>query len=512
MANNTVRARFATSLAGNVLRSGISYVTGMLVARWLGPETYGSMAFLLGTFLAVRKLVDMGSSGAFFTFLSQRPRSKRFVISFFAWLGAQFLIPLLAVGALFPSQWIEAIWHGEQRGMVLLAFVASFMLNSVWPVVQQSAESQRQTALVQAVGIAVTVTHLVAVVLLWALGLMGLYAIFTAIALEYFLAAVVVHRQFKYASQSEAEPDDDSPKKLLRKFSGYCWPLVPYSFAGFAYAFADRWLLQNYGGGVEQAYYAVGAQFANIALIATTSLLTIFWKEIAEAHHRGDNSRMGELYKKVSRLLFLVSAVIAGFLIPWAEDLLRLLLGDAYAGGAVTLAIMFLFPIHQSMGRIGGTLIYATGRVSVQVVPGIFSMAVSIVLSYFALAPKDAPVPGLGLASEGLAIKMVLMNLVQVNIVAYFISRVWKWPFDWVYQPVGLLGCVGLGWVVHFAATGLFGGALPLLLTMSGGGVFYVSLVAAFVYAMPWLVGLTRDELVVDATGAARKIMGGLRP
>ena len=477
----------------------------------MGPDIYGNMAFLLGTFLAVRKLVDMGSSGAFFTYLSQRPRSRRFVMSFFAWLSAQFFIPLFVVGLLFPSQWIQTIWHGEQRGMVLLAFVASFMLNSVWPVVQQSAESQRQTAFVQSVGIALSVTHFVAVVLLWALGLMGLFAIFTAIALEYFLAAVVVHRHFEYAEPNEEDAVDDTPKALLWKYSGYCWPLVPYSFAGFAYAFADRWLLQNYGGGVEQAYYSVGAQFANIALIATTSLLTIFWKEIAEAHHRGDNARMGELYKKVSRLLYLVSAVIAGFLIPWSEELLRLLLGDAYAGGAVTLAIMFLFPIHQSMGRIGGTLIYATGRVSVQVVPGIFSMMVSIVLSYFALAPKDAPVPGLGLAAEGLAIKMVLMNLVQVNIAAYFISRIWKWPFDWAYQPVGLLGCVGMGWVVHFAATGLLGGYMPLLLAMSVGGVLYVLLVAAFVYAMPWLAGLTRDELVTDMDRLLRKTMGVLR-
>src|SRR5207302_5348904 len=121
---------------------------------------------------------------------------------------------------------------------------------------------------------------------------------------------------------------------------------------GFAYEFADRWLLQGYGGSVQQAYYAVSAQFAAIALLATGSILSIFWKEIAEAHHRGDHVRTGMLYKKVSRLLFVIGAVIAGFLLPWAQDLLRLLLGAAYVGGPSTLAIMFLYPIHQSMGQI----------------------------------------------------------------------------------------------------------------------------------------------------------------
>jgi O-antigen/teichoic acid export membrane protein len=512
LAYNTVRIRFATSLAANIARSGVGYISGMLVARWLGPASYGDMSFLLATFLAVRKLVDMGSSGAFFTYLSQRPRSKRFVMSFFAWLTAQFLIPLFVIGALFPSQWIQTIWHSENRGLVLLAFTASFMMNSIWPIVQQSGESQRQTAFVQGVGTAVAVAHLLAVVLLWWLGFMGLYAIFIAIALEYLLAAVVVHNKFAYAAPSEADLIDDSPKLLFGKYMSYCLPLVPYSIVGFAYAFADRWLLQHYGGGVEQAYYSVGAQFANVALIATSSLLTIFWKEIAEAHHRGDNARIGMLYKKVSRVLFLTGAVIAGFLIPWAEDLLRLILGAAYAGGATTLAIMFLFPAHQSMGRVGGAMIYATGRVSMQVVPGIFSMIISIGLTYLALAPRSAPVPGLGLASEGLALKMVLMNLVQVNIVAYVISRVWKWPFDWVYQPVSLIGCVGLGWVVHFAATGLAGHALPLLVVMGVGGVLYLMAVAVFVYAMPWLAGLTQEELALDVDRALRKAMSGFKP
>ena len=498
----SVRRRFVFTVGANLFRSLLSFSTGMLLARWLGPNSYGAMAFLLGMFLGIQQLLDMGSSTAFFTFLSQQPRSKRFVRSFFGWLAVQFLVPLCVVGLMFPSKWIETIWHGEQRGLVLLAFAAAFMQNSLWPVIQHAAESQRQTVWVQSVGVIVAGGHLLAVVLLWRLGMLGLYAIFTAIALEYLLAAFVVQRRFSYAPAFDQGSADGVREPILRKYFRYCLPLIPFCLMGFATQFADRWLLQNFGGGVEQAYYAVGAQLAGVALLATSSILRIFLKEIAEANQRGDQERMGMLYQKVTRLLFLIGAVIAGFLLPWAEDLLQLILGAAYIGGATTLAIMFLYPIHQSMGQITAAMLYATERVSAMATTSIIFMAVGIGMTYLVLAPADAVVPGLGLASEGLAIKMVAVQLIGVNVTAYIIARIWNWRFDWAFQPISLLGCVGLGWIAYRAATGLLGQAFSLPVVMSMGGILYMAMMAAFLYVMPWLAGMTRDEFFANARRA----------
>jgi O-antigen/teichoic acid export membrane protein len=503
----SVRARFAFTVGANVFRSLLSFSTGMLLARSLGPSTYGNMAFLLGTFLGIQQLLDMGSSTAFFTFLSQKPRSKRFVRSFFAWLTLQFLFLQCVVGLMFPSKWVETIWHGEPRGLVLLAFAAAFMQSNVWPVVQQAGESQRQTVRVQSIGVAVVGAHLLAVVLLWWLGALGLYAIFAAIALEYLLAAFMAHRRFPYAEDLNLAQVGGEREPILRKYFDYCLPIIPYSYMVFASEFADRWLLQNYGGGVQQAYYAVGAQLAGIALLATTSILRIFWKEIAEAYQRADHGRTRMLYQRVSRLLFLIGSIIAGFLIPWAEDLLRLILGAAYVGGAATLAIMLLYPIHQSMGQICGTMLYATERVSIVAMTGIIFMALGIATTYLVLAPGNAVVPGLGLASEGLAIKMVAVQILSVNLIGYLIARISNWPFDWVYQPVSLLGCVGLGFMANHSATLLLGQACSVSVVMGIGGIFYLAMIAAFLYAMPWLAGMTHSELFTNARRAWKGAM-----
>jgi O-antigen/teichoic acid export membrane protein len=500
----SVRRRITFTIGANLLRSALSFVTGMLLARSLGPVSFGNMAFLLGTFVAIRQILDMGSSTAFYTFMSQRPQSRRFVNSFFGWLGVQFVVPLSVVGLLFPSHWIEVVWRGQHKGLVLLAFVAAFMQNSLWPVMQQLGESRRQTIWVQGLGVAIVVTHLIAVVLLWLFGVLGLYAIFAAIALEYIAAAIVMHRWLRNRLSGNFMVTEVRSDSVFRQYLRYCLPLMPYTWVGFAYEFADRWLLQNYGGSVQQAYYAVSAQFAGISLIATTSILNIFWKEIAEAHYKGDHARTHMLYRRISRILFLVGAIVAGFLSPWAEELLRLILSAAYVGGASTLVIMFLYPIHQSMGQIGGTMLYATERVTLQVTVGIVFMLLSMGMTYLVIAPADAVVPGLGLASKGLALKMVGLQIVQANIIAYVIARTWKWRFDWAYQPVSLLGCLSLGWVAHRAAIDLASSSWPVPAVMALGGILYLTLTATFVYVMPWLAGSTRTEILRETTNMIR--------
>ena len=463
----------------------------------------------------------MGSSSAFFTFLSQKPRSKRFVRAFFAWLALQFLVPICIIGLLFPAQWVEVIWHGENLGLVLLAFMAIFMQGPVWSVIQNAGESQRRTEWVQGISMIVVTAHLVAVVLLWVFDWLGLYAIFTAIALEYLIAAIITHKKYSYSTEegnNTASLEDESAKEKLeeeekdvnedalgpmfKKYWAYCLPLIPYSWIGFAYIFADRWLLQNYSGSVEQAYYAVAAQLAAVALIVTTSILRIFWKEISEAHKKGEHDRAGRLYQKVSRLLFFICAVIAGLFIPWTEEIIREIIGEEYVGGATTLAIMFFFPAFQTMGQIGSTMLYASERVSIQSIVGSMFMISSMVVTYFALAPSDAALPGLGLGSEGLALKMIVMQVIQVNIYAYIISRIWNWSYDWLYQPVSLLVCIGGGWLISLA----FGSSLPLFIALVLYGFFYMLLVAVFIYSMPWLIGMTRDETVSSVLTIFRKL------
>lgn len=489
---HSIHARFGFSLFANFAKAVITFGTGMLVARGLGPEQYGTMMFLLGTFTALRGLLDMGSSTAFFTFLSQRQRSRRFVGWYFAWLGGQFLLTLLAVGLLFPASWIELIWKSEQRHLVILAFLASYIQSVLWSVIQQMGESQRLTRWVQGVAVTVALVHFLLIALAWWGGWLAVRWVFGLMIIEWLIAIAVIARQLSFPS---LPPGPDTAQSVFYEFWHYCRPLIFYSWLGFAYEFADRWLLQTYAGSVQQAYYAIAFQFSAIAAIATSSILNIFWKEIAEAYHQNNHERVAMLYRRVSRGLFFVAATGAGFLAPWAEDILRITLGAAYIGGASTLMLMFFYPLHQSMGQIGGTMAYATGHVALQVKIGMAFMVLSMVVTYLVLANAEAPLPGLELGSLGLAGKMLVMQIFSVNALAFYLSRSLGIQFDWLFQPVAGLLCTGAGLLSYSLAHAVLinGDVFSQFIV---AGLFYLLLTVLSLYLLPWLVDMTRSELV----------------
>ena len=494
--NSTVSKRYFFTVIASLFRALVSFITGLLLARFLGPRDYGNMSFLLGTFLAVKQLLDMGSSQAFFTFMSQKLRSNLFVIYYFIWLFIQFIFTICIIGILLPDKWLALIWHGQDRFLIMLAFAASFMQNTVWTSVQQALEAQRQTYKAQGIGTLVIVVHILSVLLLWWLGSLGLYIIFAAIAFEYFMATLFAQKYFKFADEIDTTEKKVTLKWVFQKFIIFCKPMIIYSWVNFVFSFLDTWLLQNFGGSVKQAFYSISAQFASVALLATSSITNIFYKEIAEAYHNNNLENVKILYRKVSRSLFFIGAVTSCFFIPWSKDLLIIMLGKSYEAGSITLAIMLIYPIHQSMGQIGNLILFATENVSLLVKIGIGFMLISIVVSYFVLAPKDALVPGLNLASEGLAIKMVVMQLLQVNIIAFFIAKLFKWEFDWIFQPLSIICCLIAGLLAHYIAVSILNEVvwtLPYKLTFSAG--VYLIFILIIIYFIPMLTGFSRKEL-----------------
>ena len=494
----SIKVRFLTTLMANLLRLGLSVLTGLLIARGLGPAEFGNFSFLLTSFASIFVLLDMGSSSAFYTFVSRKKRTRNFYVYYCSWVALQFFVALGLATVLLPPGVRQGIWLGHNTGIVVLALFASFGMNQLWRAATQAGESIRATVTVQGMNLAIASIHLLAILAITSLEMLSASTIFIAIILENAIFTVVLGYRIKDALIREVGSKGERFGDVLVEFRSYCLPLVPLALFSFVYTFADNWMLQHFGGAVEQGYYSVGMRIGNLSLIATTSMLGVFWKEIAEATERGDHEMVKNLFIKTSRALFFTGAVISCFLIPFSTEILLWLLGPAYASGGLTLAIMLLFPINQSLGQISGSFLLATGRTRLFRNMKLVFMAVSIPVTYFVLAPGDAFPGGLGLASVGLATKMVVMQAITVNVYIYVISRVNAWEFNISYQvivlmtllPLAYLSKQGGGWILA-AIEPLRGTAAHLGLA----GVIYLPFTAALLYAAPGLVGLRRDEL-----------------
>lgn len=490
----SVKARFAVTVFTNVARMGLSFLSGIIVARGLGPSEFGNYNFLLTGFVAVTSLLDMGTSSAFYTFISQKNRGRALYFFYSLWLLAQFVIVVMAVGFIFPDIWIKKIWLGQAKGIILLAFLTSFLTDKIWKTITLVGESIRSTIIVQIYTIILTAFYLVMVLLLFMFKLIGIQNLLLSISLMYFIFSLLLARKLKTDLVMNKD-EGDNASFIIKEFGLYCAPLVIYSIVGFAYSFADNWLLQNFGGATQQGFYAVGLRFSGVSLVLTTSMLSIFWKEVAEANKNGNKERLHYLYSRTLKNLCFMSSVGGCFLFPFAKEILTFVLGPAYVSAWLAVAIMFLFPIPQSIGQVNSIYFYAIGQTKLLSKIGVIMMIISIPISYFVLAPASAAVPGLGLGSVGIALKMTVFTMILVNVYSYFISKQSGRKFEFLYQFISVTMLLAAAFAIKgiiVLAFSLFRVVCNPLFVMASCVPFYVLAAAAIVYMSPGLAGLDR--------------------
>lgn len=500
----SVKRRLLFSVGANMARAAISLIAGLLVARGLGPSDYGNLAYLLGSFWAIRALLDMGSGSAFYTFIAQRHRGRLYYLVYFGWLGFQFVFSTALVIQLLPQSLVDRFWLGQSRDLVVLALLATFLQNQVWQTVVQIHEAARMTVRIQVSGLLIISTHVILVSAMLLGDWLSVRSVLSAIIVEYLVAAAWLSGALRKGVVRNA--DDGGAASLggvVSEYLAYCRPMMIIAVFTFCYEITDRWLLQRFGGSSQQGFYQVAAQLSTISLLATSSVLNILWKEVAEACARGDNSRVIVLHQKATRFLMLLASGVSCFLAPWAENLVVALLGEAYHAGWPVLFLMLFYPVHQTMGQINGTLFMATGRTHSYMKVTVSGLVVSVPVSYLLIGPTDGVlVSGMGLGALGLAIKMVCLNILFVNIQSWMICRQYLAAFRWYYQllPIATLLCVGYGsmFAVRVLAPGLAAAGTDkseLFFGMLGSGFLYAFIFVTLLIYVPSVVGLRKDEM-----------------
>ena len=467
----SIQKRFSFSFLSNVVKGVALFLTSALIARGLQPEMYGTYAFLLTVAVSVCSLLDMGVSKAFYTFISKKAQSKSFFMYYFLWMLVQFLVAVSCIYVIIPDSLISIVWKGNSKELAALSFIAVFFQVHVWQVISHIGESLRKTYRIQSLNVAIAALHLILIFIVYWLGVMQLRTIYYLIIVEFILAIGVSYVILKVNFSSLIK----TPSEYFRQYWVYCKPLIPYVWLGVLSEFADAWLLQHYGGSIEQAYYSVAVQFSLVSLMATTSILKILWKEVAEANENGDKQKIYQVYDKATHILFVFSAVVSGFLIPWANEILTLLFGSAYVGGVVVMSIMLLYPIHQSLGQIVGVMFMALEMTKVYVIINSVILISGIITAYFILAPSDAIVPGFGLASNGLALKMVLLQIIGVNLSMWWLKKNNKLPHNLLFQFLSMSLFLILGYLVYLLINSVF---------LIGFAIIFQMLIALIIYCL----------------------------
>ena len=293
------------------------------------------------------------------------------------------------------------------------------------------AEASKKTLPLHVISITTNIMHLVVIIYFWFFNINSLSFIFIIIATEWLIAGFLASRLYIYGINNS---DNDNILYIIKKYYKFCLPLFPYTILTFFYSIGDKWMLQNWSGSVEQSYLGIGLRFSAIALLSTNALLAIFWKEITSLFSRGELGKLEELFNKTILSIYIFTSLIVVLTLPWTSLLIDILLGDQYSNGFYTIFILLLYPVHQCLGQITSTFLYAVECTKLQSVIGCVFMLFSLISCYIILSPDLYFIRGFQLNSIGVAVNIVVCNLLFTNISLYYIYKKFNWSKLFSFQ------------------------------------------------------------------------------
>ncbi len=485
--------RYFFTVVTTTIRGGINLFLAFFLAKNLGVEAYGEFTFLIAAFTFCTYFLDMSSSSAFFTFTSQNTQSKRFIVTYASWVLIQFLIVISLLLIILPETMLELFFVNNNRLLLILAFMGIFFKDYLWSICSKLAEAQRETIKSQIVNILFVFIQLLVIILLWKANYLTLELIFITFSFEWVIASILVAKLYKALPENQNNKDENI-KSIFNKFYIYCLPLVPFTLISVFYNFSDRWMLQIWVGSTEQAYYNISHQISTISILFTAAIIKIFWKEISEYNYNKEYNKIFNLFNSIYKFLFFISAFIAGIFLPWVAELIEITLGDQYKDAYLTMFLLILYPIHQSLGQITGVVLLATMRTKLHSIVGIVTMILSMIITYIILAPSDYALPGMNLGSSAVALKLIIIQLIQVNVLYYLIIKeLKKGKLEIFYQPTTLFIIFINAFLSKEIVEYLF--EFNILLTFIISNIIYFILIIIVIFKYPKITGMSNLTL-----------------
>jgi O-antigen/teichoic acid export membrane protein len=476
----------------------ISIIIQAIIPRGLGPKAFGDYSFLTSILTQIILFFDLGNTSAFFVKLSQRPKEFKLAAFYFYFTLLGFVLFLFVIASiLFVPSFYKEIFPGQELFFILVAaFFAIF--SRVLQVLNNMADAYGLTVQSEKGVMAQKIIGLIFILLLYLTNKLNLtnyflYQYFIIIFLS--LLFIWIIRDSGIFKSENWKLKLSKIKDYFNEFYNYSYPLLVGFLFGFVSGILDRWLLQYFGGSVEQGFYGLSFQISSVSTLFTGAMSMIIMREFSIAFSKSDFVQMSYLFRRFIPLLYSIAAYISCFVAIQSDKLIYLMGGSQYKDAYMAVLIMSFYPVHQTYGQLSGSVFLATGQTKLYARMGILSVILGLPMVLVLVA--SSKFFGLNLGATGLAIKMVMIQIVFVNIQLFYNSRLlnlkfWKYL---VHQIVSLACLVAISlavmWIVdygiHFKN--------QLLLSFFLSGMIYTALVATLIYYQPIVFGITSHDI-----------------
>lgn len=430
-----IHNRYFITLIFTILRAGFNFIVSIYIARYLMPEVYGNYQYIVSVVTALLVYANIGTDKAYFTFISQHKQTIQFHLIYLLWQFLQIFAILSLVSLLNENIYHLILQHIDKR-LMIVAIVALFLSSSIQTMITYLFESVRKTYYAQSISLLIACIHLIIILFFIKEHILTIELIFYVIIAEYcvyvvlalFLMLKIKESLFLVTNNNAFEF-----KKNCIAYYNYSKPLIALMIVSFFYILFDRWLIQKYVGPHGQAFFSISVQFSTLSILISSSILKIFWKEVAEAFKEENIEKIRKYFTLISNDIFIFTSVISISLFYFSSEIIHFVYGDAYKDSLLVFQLIMLYTIPQSLGQLYSTYYLATSKMHFFTKVSLIFMLFGIPLGFFFLSDM-----GLALDESGIALKMLLDSILSSMILGYFISKDLEIPM-YIYKKLQIL-------------------------------------------------------------------------
>jgi O-antigen/teichoic acid export membrane protein len=494
-----LKTRYFYKLLANIIGLATSVAVQLIVPRGLGPEGYGVFHFLTNFFKQLVGFLDMGTSTAFYTKLSQRQKDHGLLV-FYLLFMLTILTTLFALVVISHWRQIHNIFWPEQE--LIYVYLSATLAALIWieHICTKMGDAYSLTVSIEKLRIKQKIFALLLITLLYSSGMLSIetYFLYNYIIVGFFIIGqiwiMVVAGKLVWPL---LRPTLIKIRSYFDEFYIYSRPLFLYGVAGLVVGLLDRWLLQTFSGSMEQGFYSLAYQIGAICFLFTSSMTPLLHREFSISFDEKNIEQMQTLFRRYIPLLSFVAAFFGCFISVQAEYITFIFGGAAYSESVFVISLMALFTIHQTYGQLSGSFFLATGSTALYSKIGIIFMIIGLPTTYFLVATTDNH--GLDLGSMGLAIKMVSIQILAVNVQLYYNTKTLNLSFIhflW-HQIYSVVLLFVLAFFAEKAAAVFVApeGIIGMLVNFILAGFIYCLAVFFLVYNFPKISGLQKGEI-----------------
>ena len=428
---DSLNKRYIVKLASSFVSGIVNASILAMVPTALGPVAFGNFTYLTQFFTQVLAFLDAGTSTALFTRLSARKSNQQLLVFYF--IISLIIFLLVNFSVLFIKVFDISHYFGDSVSLFEI-YLAALLCFSIW-LSQVFIKISDAYALTSSVEVGKIFTRLATLVFLYLTIKFSLinsvtyyvFNLFFTSVLILIFSSILVKNEVITKKTLTTTPNFSLHLGVFKKF---CKPLLQFNIFGIFVGLFDVWLLQNTSGSVEMGFYGLSYSIAALSVIFTSAMTPVISRDFTKHYSEGLTEKTVQLFESYTPLLYCLSLGIGSYLFFTSEDIISIFSDERFIEAKYCLMILALYPMHQTYGQLTSSILFTLEETvaykNIGVLFSLVGMALSLVLIY-----------AFDFGAVGLALKMVVIQIVSVNVQLWYVCNRLKINFyRFIYQQV----------------------------------------------------------------------------